>query len=77
MESDKEFQQLLTGTFENMSKSSQLAFKARVTKLMAKVRICLELSVRNERLIVHFHLYIALHWFTCLFHAYLSECVIV
>lgn len=36
MESDKEFQQLLTGTFENMSKSSQLAFKARVTKLMAK-----------------------------------------
>lgn len=36
MESEKEFQQLLTGTFENMSKSSQLAFKARVTKLMAK-----------------------------------------
>jgi len=76
MESDKEFQQLLTGTFENMSKSSQLAFKARVTKLMAKVRISLELSVRNDWLILqYFHLYIALHWSTCLFHAYLSEWV--
>lgn len=35
-EQEKEFQQILTGTFEHMSKSSQLAFKARVTKLMAK-----------------------------------------
>lgn len=38
-EQEKEFQQILTGTFEHMSKSSQLAFKARVTKLMAKVNI--------------------------------------
>jgi len=36
-ESEKEFQQILTGTFENLSKASQLAFKARVSNLMAKV----------------------------------------
>lgn len=37
MESEKEFHQILSGTFENMSKTSQLQFKARVTQLMAKV----------------------------------------
>ncbi|XP_060083558.1 G patch domain-containing protein 2-like isoform X1 [Ylistrum balloti] len=36
VESDKEFQQILTGTFEHLSKSSQMAFKARVSRLMAK-----------------------------------------
>ncbi|XP_076096927.1 G patch domain-containing protein 2-like [Mytilus galloprovincialis] len=36
MESEKEFHQILSGTFENMSKTSQLQFKARVTQLMAK-----------------------------------------
>ncbi|XP_069117018.1 G patch domain-containing protein 2-like isoform X1 [Argopecten irradians] len=35
-DSEKEFQQILTGTFEHLSKSSQMAFKARVSRLMAK-----------------------------------------
>ncbi|KAK3092484.1 hypothetical protein FSP39_003452 [Pinctada imbricata] len=36
MESDKQFQQIMNGSFEHLPRSSQLAFRARVTKMIAK-----------------------------------------
>lgn len=35
-ESDRQFQQILSGSLEHVPKSSQLAFRARVTRMMAK-----------------------------------------
>ena len=34
---DKQFQQILNGSFEHLPRSSQLAFKARMTKIMKNV----------------------------------------